>query len=543
MRQGRKSASGSGSEGRCPCGSPAEEENDMSARIQAPAPRSKRVSGFMKRFWLDRSANVAMMFGLSAIPVITASGAALDISRAMYVQSRLSSALDAAALAVGGMQGSDAELRAQAQRFFDANYPAEEIGTPGTLNVILTPSTVTLSASASLPTTLMAVVGIDDMDVNAEVEVTREMKGLELALVLDTTGSMADAGKMTALKQAGNDLISILFAGQETPEKVKVSVVPFSQAVRLDVNRAENRDWLDRTGQSSVARLNFDSNRYAWDIYPAASRLTHQLRSGNVWRGCVEARPNGLEYLDTPPTVGQPDTYWVPYFMPDSPDNNSAMHPNFPNNYIADGIANTQPWQTRHRRSAKYANSNNTGMHSGCDMQPILALTNTRTAIVNRINALNPSGLTHIAIGLGWGWRTLSPTAPFTEGAPFGQADLTKALVLMTDGVNTIGNNSTPLGSSYTAYGYLSQARLGSSNLSTALANMNADTATMCTRIKQQGIIVYSILLMEDDTTVRNLLRNCATDAQKFFDTPSGEQLRVVFRAIGAELSNLRISR
>ena len=72
---------------------------------------------------------------------------------------------------------------------------------------------------------------------------------------------------------------------------------------------------------------------------------------------------------------------------------------------------------------------------------------------------------------------------------------------------------------------------------------MNAQVTTLCNNIKAQNIRVYTILLEENDTTVRNLLRNCATDPSLFYDNVTAAQLQQVFRVIGADLSNLRLAR
>lgn len=503
----------------------------------------------VRGFTAARAGNVAMMFGFAVIPITIAAGSAVDLSRAAVVKTRLGNALDAAALAVGGMQGlSDAEIRAAAQRFFDANFARDvNMGTPGDLTITTTERTITVSTCAQLDTLMMTIVNVSYLTICASSEITREFKGLEVVMALDTTGSMGDAGKMDALKQAANDLVSILFGTSNTSANLKIGVVPFAAAVRFDPQTAVNLGFLDTTGASSVARLNFDNNRFAWSIYTplTGNQASHQLNSQR-WRGCVEARPGNLEELDTAPTPGQPDTYWVPFFAPDGPNNPpSGQTPRgFPNNYISDGIAITAAnWLQRLMNSAKYANVNNAGMHVGCEMQTVLPLTNSRTAITDKINALNPEGYTHIALGLAWGWRVISPTAPFTEGVAYNDPRTNKAIILMTDGVNTVPTNSSPLGSLYTAYGYLSQARLGTTNSGTAVTNMNSATARTCTNIKANNIRLYTILLMETNTTVRNLLRTCATTTAMFYESPSAAQLQTVFRAIAAELSNLRISR
>jgi len=63
------------------------------------------------------------------------------------------------------------------------------------------------------------------------------------------------------------------------------------------------------------------------------------------------------------------------------------------------------------------------------------------TSVRTKISNLTTTGSTHIPSGLLWGWRTLSPTTPFTEvtSAP---ENSTRAIVLMTDGANTMAQRS-----------------------------------------------------------------------------------------------------
>jgi hypothetical protein len=256
------------------------------------------------------------------------------------------------------------------------------------------------------------------------------------------------------------------------------------------------------------------------------------------WAGCVEARPNGLEELDTPPDVAQPDTRWVPFFQPDEPDSGG-----YGQNYVNDGMPNGTTAINRMRNSAKYAGRNTNRPNEDCSMQKILPLTNNKATLLSYVSGMQASGYTHIAMGAAWGWRVLSPAAPYTQGAAFGDPDWQKVMVLMTDGVNTIPTNNREFRSEYTAYGYLSEARLGTTNGGQAEAAQNTRTALVCQRMKDQGIRIYTILLMENNNTVRNLMRNCATTPEMFFDTPSAAQLEGTFQAIANELSNLRLSK
>ena len=72
---------------------------------------------------------------------------------------------------------------------------------------------------------------------------------LEVALVLDNTGSMKKDDKETALRQAVQELVDSVMAGQAD---VKVAVVPFSQYVNVGVEN-RNAPWLEVvTLQASV---------------------------------------------------------------------------------------------------------------------------------------------------------------------------------------------------------------------------------------------------------------------------------------------------
>ena len=115
------------------------------------------------------------------------------------------------------------------------------------------------------------------------------------------------------------------------------------------------------------------------------------------------------------------------------------------------------------------------GPWQGCEgIQPIVPLTSTRKPLKDGIDALEAEGNTHIPQGVVWGWRVLSPSEPFTQGAPYSDEFWHKIMVVMTDGDNTIATTSDTINkSAYSAYGYVAQNRLGSTSASTALSNMN----------------------------------------------------------------------
>jgi len=414
----------------------------------------------LRRFADDRRGVVAVVFVMALVPVMALGGAAIDVSRAYIVKQRLSFALDAAALAVGSSHGSDAELTEVMQRFFDANYPAHEIGVPATPSIAFTEEEITLSATAQLDTSLMKIVGLDSLNVAADTKVLRETTGLEVALVLDNTGSMRGS-RIGALKIAAEDFVDILFRDQTVAEHLFVSVVPFSGSVNI--------------GTPDEMGITTDSPDGA-----------------GAWSGCVEARPYPAD--------------------------------------VRDGDIATDGFWPR-------LESSSSGSTGQCPvlLQP---LTNRKADVVAKIGEMTTQGYTHINYGAVWGWRVLSPEAPYTEGKAYDDPDYDKAIVIMTDGQNTMPSDSL-----YTAYGRISQGRLGTTSRWAADDVLDDRLLEICTALKDLDVLVYTITFEVSNSSVRSLMEDCATDPSKYYDSPSAAQLRSAFRAIGAQLSNLRIGR
>ncbi|HEY0266723.1 MAG TPA: TadE/TadG family type IV pilus assembly protein, partial [Rhizomicrobium sp.] len=121
---------------------------------------------------MSRRGNVAMMFALAIIPVTIAAGVGLDFARGMMVRSAMSEALDAAALAVGSTTGLNHDsAQTLAQKYFDANYTGDaSYGTP-TVSIpsgayTTTPGSVQLTASDTMPTTFLHVIGLNSIALN-----------------------------------------------------------------------------------------------------------------------------------------------------------------------------------------------------------------------------------------------------------------------------------------------------------------------------------------------------------------------------------------
>ena len=199
---------------------------------------------------------------------------------------------------------------------------------------------------------------------------------------------------------------------------------------------------------------------------------------------------------------------------------------------------------------ATVANITDSGLPGGpnfmCTSTPVLPLSTNKTTIKNAINAMVAQGATGVGEGAAWGWRALSPGAPFTEGRPYSTKNNTKVLVLMTDGQNTYYPNSHFLKSLYDIYGYVGRGQLGttSTSSSTLTQAMDQRTAQTCANIKAAGITVYTVAFQipGDEADALALLNNCASDKDKYFAPGTEAELLAAFTAIGRDISELRLA-
>jgi Flp pilus assembly protein TadG len=227
----------------------------------------RHTAEWAKKFFHAKGASAAIIFGLTAATLLSAAGASIDLARGMMVKSRMASALDAAALAVGTTNGlSNDQLNALANQYFNANYPTTDLGSHGPVTVTPNGQHLTLTVNGSVPTTLLHLMNIGTLDFTVTNEVTKAVTKLRVALVLDNTGSMSQTdatgtSKISALKTATHQLLSQLQAAAVNPGDVQVSIIPFS----LDVNYAgvdPTSNWIDWSDFEAPPPNSMPANTY-----------------------------------------------------------------------------------------------------------------------------------------------------------------------------------------------------------------------------------------------------------------------------------------
>lgn len=236
-------------------------------------------SAWFRRFAVDRGGNVAMIFGLSLLPVLVLTGMAIDYARATAERTRLQQAVDATALALSRAPKttSQAQLQASGERFFAAIFSSKEAARPP-ITVKKDGERIAVNSELTMPTTLMQLVGQPTMTLHTAAGASFATRQIEIALVLDNTGSMGSAGKMPALKTAAADFLDRLARHQPAVGDIRVSLIPYATQVNVGAAQA-GAPWLDMlyvdragwTGCVQDREQNFDVNADKGAAYPAVN--------------------------------------------------------------------------------------------------------------------------------------------------------------------------------------------------------------------------------------------------------------------------------
>ncbi len=172
---------------------------------------------------------VLVAFVLTATFLLAMIGLAIDVGMAYLVKTKLSAAVDAAALAAGKVAPQGEETAgAEAARFFAANYPdgllGAQVAAPTTVVTEVDQSwNVTVSATALLPSYFAKAVGTRQFAVSASATTT--LAPVDLVLVLATPERPGDQALETAKAAAGR------FLENFNPESDRVGLIRFASGV------------------------------------------------------------------------------------------------------------------------------------------------------------------------------------------------------------------------------------------------------------------------------------------------------------------------
>ena len=575
--------------------------------------------------------NVAVIFGIAAVPLLSFVGAAIDYSRANSARSSMQAALDSAALMVskdltdGTILPSDISTKAQA--YFTALYTnkdaqSDPVNATYTAASGSTPATVLIKGSGAVKTDFMKLAGFPSLSFNANSTSTWGNTRMRVALVLDNTGSMAQNGKMPALQKAATDMITTLSSYNKQTGDVYISIVPFAKDVNVGTTNV-NASWINwtdweaepavLTNNSYPINVAYNGITYTWaDIGPGAPCPFDTTGGSGRPSNNSSVKPYSFSCMDRPATVsgatdlsqlstnrwlipssgtyagmicpsidggkiypGKTSIYYngcytsvVDQNITLSTGSSAACPTGKPNCSCSGSGGNRKCVQTTYKhywrnhptdptiaaaaapahstwtgcindRDQSYDTQNTApGSSSGgtpstqfyaeqwasCLPATVTPMSNQWQTLKDQISAMTPSGNTNQAVGLAWGWQSLSTTNPPIAAPAKDSTSVYKDyIVLLSDGLNT------------------------QNRWSTTDTNIDARQKILCQNIKDDKanpVTVFTIQVnINNKDPESQVLKNCATpDGGSQMITSAG-QTSDAFKNILTQISKLRVAK
>ncbi|QDM32913.1 TadE/TadG family protein [Tardiphaga sp. vice352] len=484
-----------------------------------------------------------------------------------------------------------ADITAKASVYFNALYTNPNAPAI-TVSAVYTPNTgkgatVQVSGAGSVPTEFMNVVGFPRLAINSSSTTTWGNARMRVAMALDNTGSMNQDGKLPALKTAAKSLVDQLSALSKTNGDVYISVVPFAKDVDMGASNY-NASWIDWTdweaeapdlntsakkpsnwsqigpGSSCPWSMNYDgftcmasgtstsvvsSIPSSGLICPGADRSSYQYAYHYLINGCYTSVASST-------TVTVSSGYYASCngfssACTCSGNNNSKVckqptytHVWTPNNRntwsgcIAD---RTQDYDTKNSApvtgttaslfpAEQYYENQDSYCAPGNSplLQTVTPLSYDWSTLKSGIDAMQGTGGTNQPIGMALAWQSLGQTAPFNAPAEEVNYTYVKAIILLSDGLNT--ENRWP------EYGN------GSSQTGTMIDDRQK---TLCDNIKAAGVTIYTIQVNTGSPAdpTSSVLQYCASNSGNFYLVTAASQTVTAFNSIYNSLSQLRVAK
>lgn len=451
-----------------------------------------RIGRQFARFVRAEHGNIAVIFAIVLVPILSFVGAAIDYSRAVRARSAMQAALDSAVLMVSKDLSSGtittSQISGKAQAYFTGLYTDTEargvsVTTTYTAASGGTPATILMTGSGNITSHFLQIAGYPNLGFNTNSTSTWGANLLRVALVLDNTGSMAQYNKLTSLQSAAKSLVTQLSGLAVNNGDVYISVVPFE----IDVN---------------VGTSNVNASWLRWDLwdgknYPNAASPWQTYCSGGYWMTMAQCKGHNYNWSHT----------------------NSSSKSTW-NGCVTD---RDQNYDVSSTVPSSNATSFIADQDQSCPTAPILPLTYNWGAVNSTINAMTAQGATNQTIGLLWGWLSLLQQSPLNAPAESATSLYQHVIVLFTDGLNT--------GDRW--YG----------DFSNTSSQVDTRMSTLCTNIKNAGVTIYTVQIDTDSAGVSAVLPACASDSSKFFMLTNSSQIAAAFSQIGTSITKLRVAR
>lgn len=345
----------------------------------------------LRRLWRNQAGNTAIIFGLAIIPLVALGGGIVDFAHRAQVRGELQAAADTAAIAAArvlqlGALARDADQAAlrteaisEATKILNAALAKYGGAEGANVNVSIDGETIQISTQFDVDTSFLGVIGINELNANAVAQVSLPDPILvEIAMVLDYSGSMRDADKYVRMTSAARAFIDKV--KRDRASTSKIGIVPFSEYVYTPMSTSYIRD----TGSGYHDHGDDGGGWGGWGGGPSGTVTT-----------CLLNRDYPYSATDETPSSGLPASQW------------------------AEGDDG---------KCDDYATAN----------LRVRDLTDDFDGLSAALSTMEPVGLTNISLATEMGWHMLTPARPFEAARDFSDDNVEKIIILLTDGMQTV---------------------------------------------------------------------------------------------------------
>ncbi|QPC90268.1 pilus assembly protein [Mesorhizobium sp. INR15] len=443
------------------------------------------VGGFARH----SGGNFAVLFGLAASVLALGAGFSVNVSQLYNARSSLQGVVDAAVtstardLTTGVIKETDANK--SVQNFLDANSTA---GILEANQIVLDKLTLdktanTVQADVHVDVALyFPIFGLGDKQrVTASTTSLYSDKTIEVAMMLDVTGSMAGQ-KIKDLRTAASNAVDS-FIGNQDPSKprVRVSIVPYANSVNAGALAASSVYVETNVSQRKQAPGNASAQ-------PASVSASY----GN----CATERKGADQYSDAGPASSMVNRdFWLSQFAKDS------------------GTA-------------------------ACPVATLVPLTADPAALKNVIKNLVASGGTAGHVGVQWAWYMLSENwgsvmKASERPAKMDPKKVAKYAILMTDGeFNLSYFDATDASDVYNSAGK-EPTRTAAKKLCAAMRAKGIEIFTIGFKLDEANAV----------TTLQDCANPDTGSVKHFYQAANGGELDSAFQTIARNIETLALTK
>lgn len=326
-----------------------------------------RLSGHPFRRFVKREDGSLLVFGLFLFATFfLMGGMAVDVMRAENKRTALSQTLDRCTL-------NAAALRQTLDPKTVVEDCVDRVGLlPQLTDVKVTTGTGQRSVEAigdyEVETLFMGASGVNKIDLNARSVAEQRATNIEIAMVLDVSGSMNNNSRLTGLKTAARNFVSTVLANNNN--KISITMVPYNGQVNLGPMLAAKYNIANQHGLGTTANGNMAT--------------VH----------CVDMPSSVYSYTGISRTLEMQATGWADAFSTMANEYGSSM----------------SDWPTTYSSTSRAPNPANVWCPPS-SANVVRMPDNNITALHNYINALTAIGATSINAGMKWGGALLDPEA------------------------------------------------------------------------------------------------------------------------------------